>query len=358
MNILYLGHNNPSTTSCHRAFALRRLGHNVEIQNPRDACTYQFQNRVLSKVHYRTGYIFLQTRIRQWLLSIINKSFVPDLIWVDSGELFGKECIKLLKTLGVPIVLYNVDDPTGKRDGRRFLSLIKALPLYDLVVVVREETEKECIEIGAPKVLRVYRSYDEDGHKPYKNIEEIPNQFRSEVAFIGTWMPNEKRDEFFVELVEKGVPLSIWGDAWQKSPNYIKLKPYLRGKSIFGKDYVSAIQGAKISIGLLSKGNRDLHTQRSLEIPYIGGLFCAERTKEHLALYKEGEEAVFWKDADECAKICMDLLKDDQKREAIRSAGARRIRLNKLGNEDICRHILKNVFSQKSNKTTDNILFQ
>ena len=50
----------------------------------------------------------------------------------------------------------------------------------------------------------------------------------------------------------------MWSDRWQKPP---------------------------LCLGLLSKGNRDLQTTRSLENPYAGGPLCAQRTSERLALY-------------------------------------------------------------------------
>jgi len=265
---------------------------------------------------------------------------MPDLIWVDGGEFIGTKSLELLKSMEVPVVLYNVDDPTGKRDGNRFQSLLKALPLYDLVVVVRKETQAECIKLGAVNTLLVSRSYDEQAHKPYENQRAIPSEFRSGIAFIGTWMRHEKRDEFLLKLIDEGLPVAIWGDRWQKSPYWNRLKIFYQGGSLSGQDYVAAIQGTKICIGMLSKGNRDLHTTRSLEIPYIGGLLCAERTSEHLHMYKENEEAVFWNDAKECAEVCKRLLANSEKREKIRLAGMQRVRKNKVGNEDICTIIL------------------
>ena len=89
-----------------------------------------------------------------------------------------------------------------------------------------------------------------------------------------------------------------------------QLKPYFKGQTLKGKDYISAIQGSKICLGLLSKGNRDLHTTRTFEIPFIGSLLCAERTSEHLELFDENLEAVFWNSAEECAEKCKELLKN------------------------------------------------
>jgi len=340
-NILYLGNNSFISTSSHRAKAIERRGHSVTVGDPYNAFTKIIDTKWGGALHFRTGYQLLQNKIAKWLHEFLETSGIkPDFVWVDSGELFGPKSLKVLQKLNCPVALYNIDDPTGKRDGRRFASLIKAIPFYDLVAVVRKETEQECIDLKAKRVMRVYRSYDEVQHKPFSSIAEIPEKFRSDVVFIGTWMRHEKRDEFLLDLISKGVPVSIWGDRWQNSPLFPKLQSHWRGGGLSGRDYVAAIQGAKICIGLLSKGNRDLHTTRSLEVPFSGGLFCAERTSEHQEMYQEGVEAVFWSDAAECARVCKQLLSDESLRENIRTAGMRRVRSMKTGNEDVSNEII------------------
>jgi spore maturation protein CgeB len=341
LKILFIGNSSTSSTSSHRANAIKRLGHDVRIEDPFKAFAKVLDSRLLGALHFRTGYRFLQPGMTNWIQRLIHTlTDKPDLLWVDSGELLGPRCLEILQKLGCPLVLYNLDDPTGNRDGRRFDSLIKSLPYYDLVAVVRKESERECRALGAKRVMLVYRSYDEIEHKPFDSISDIPKSFRSDVAFIGTWMRHEKRDEFLWELISSGIPVSIWGSRWENSRMFSKLKAHLRGGSLSGRDYVAAIQGSKICIGLLSKGNRDLHTQRSLEVPFAGGLFCAERTVEHQEMYKEGEEAVFWSDANECIKVCKQLLANDTLRENIRVAGMRRIKALKTGNEDVFKRII------------------
>ena len=339
-NILYIGDKYYGSTSAHRANALRRLGHNVFSSDPSEVFSNKFYKHLLYPIHYRTGFQFVQRAVLEWLSKEVKKVKNFDAVWVDSGELFGLECVKLLKSFQKPVILFNVDDPTGNRDGHRFDSLIKAIPKYDLIVVVREETEKECINLNAKKVLRLFRSYDEIAHRPYENLSEIPDKFRSEVAFIGTWMRQENRDEFLLKLLENGIPVSIWGDRWNKSKYWDKLKNVHRGGSLSGRDYVAAIQGADICLGLLSKGNRDLHTQRSLEVPFASGLFCAERTSEHMKLYEENKEAVFWQNELECIEVCKALLGNKEKREKIKINGKRKVEYLHVGNEDVCSNVL------------------
>ncbi|AHM62216.1 hypothetical protein D770_19835 [Flammeovirgaceae bacterium 311] len=347
-NILYFGDDNPGSTSAQRAAALERLGHKVSIYNPAKAVAGILASSWLSPVHYRTGYRLLQQQLQLWIKQLINSMAAPDLVWVNSGELLGPGIMKILKQMACQLVLYNNDDPTGKRDGRRFDLLLQSLPYYDLCVVRRAVNIDEYKARGANRVLLVRMSYDEVVHMPFTSKDIIPAAFRSEVAFIGTWMRHEKRDEFILELIRQGVPVNVWGGRWQKSPYWKSLEPAYRGSVLSGRDYVAAIQGAKICLGLLSKGNRDLHTRRSVEIPFAGGLLCAERTSEHKEMYEEGIEAAFWSDVDECAEICKQLLAQDDKREEMLQWGMGRVRSMGVGNEDVCSKILQVVF-----KTTE-----
>lgn len=346
MRILYIGDSHPSSTSRHRADALRRLGHEVIHADPHTGLSGRMGSKLMSALHYRTGYRFLQEKALAWCketLSQINQKI--DLVWLNGGELFGPSCIEEMKSTGAPIVFYNNDDVTGTRDGHRFDSIRKCLPLFDLNVVHRKENVHEYMSHGARDVMRVFMSYDEVIHSPFSSLEHIPERFRSDVAFIGTWIPNENRDLFLLDLVEKCVPISIWGGRWEKSPHWQKLQPYYRGGNLGGRDYTAAVQGAKVCIGMLSKGNRDLHTRRSAEVPYAGGVLCAERTSEHTEMYRDGDEALFWSDSKECAAQCLRLLNDDALRDRIRTNGRRRVMELGLGNEDVCRKILDHVMN-------------
>jgi spore maturation protein CgeB len=340
---LFIGSRQPSSTSLHRFRALQRIGINVALIDPRDAIADALQHPISSRIHYRTGYRLLQRRMTRWLETTLSDQPVPHFVWVDGGEFLGTECLQVLRSVGAPIILYNLDDPTGNRDGRRFDVLVQALPLYDLCAVVRQASAKDFYQRGARKVVCVWRSYDEIAHAPFGDSSDIPAQFRADVAFVGTWMRGEDRDRFLMKVIEKGVDVSIWGPRWAKSPFRSQLARHLKGGEVYQRDYVAAIQGAKICIALLSKGNRDLHTQRSLEIPYVGSVLCGERTNDHLALFREGIDAVFWSDANECAEICKQLLADPKRCQAIAASGADRVRKMGMGNEDKARVILSEI---------------
>jgi spore maturation protein CgeB len=332
MDVLYVGSN--GGTSRHRARALRRLGHRVHVIDPWVCLP---RSRWLAPWIWRTGALGLEALVRRRVLGQ-----VPADAWalalVDGGELIGPDLVRDLKRQCGLVVNYNVDDPYGRRDGRRWRLHLKAVPFYDLLVVRRQVNVPEAYARGARRVLRVFRSADEEAHAPRSLTPAERVQWDNDVLFAGAWMP--ERGPFMTELLRRGVPLSIYGDGWRKAPEWPALRAFWRGPSIHGDNYAKALQGAKVCLGLLSKGNRDLHTGRSMEIPFAGGLLCAERTSEHRALYCEGEEAVFWSDALECAERCRELLAENGRRIAIAENGRERCVANGHLNERVMERVL------------------
>ena len=325
-------------TSLHRARALQRLGHQVTVIDP---WSWLGKTKWVSRWLFHAGGIGNGLLINQRLFRETNRTF-PDLIWVNQGEFLGPNCVNLLRTIGVPIINYVNDDPFGRRDKMRFYNFRKSVPFYDFLVLPRETNIKEAKEVGAKEVIRKWFCADEIAHAPRKVSREEKINYTSQVVFIGTWMP--ERGPFMTELLRRGIPISIWGDRWQKAQEWVILKPFWRNPGLTDdKTYSAAILGAKICLGLVSKGNRDFHTQRSIEIPSLGGLLCAERTSEHLTLYEEGMEAVFWNDADECAEICKGLLANEEQRLEIARKGHERAIKNNLFNEPVLASIIKTV---------------
>jgi hypothetical protein len=266
--------------------------------------------------------------------------------WVDSGWWCGARVAAFLKSVADRLVLLNLDDPTGPREPHHWRSLVRAAAMFDLCALVRSESKREFEQLGSPNVLQIWRGYDEIAQAP-EQADVVPaGQLESEVAFIGTRM--EDRHKFLLELIDRRVPLSIWGGNWQRGPGWSKLRPYWRGPALINAEYVAGIRRAKVCLGLLSRLNRDLHTTRSAEIPYAGGLLCAQRTAEHLAMYDDGREAVFWDDAEECAEACHRLLGDAALRERIRAAGAAKVRRLGIGNEQLVTNVLDALFESQA----------
>lgn len=339
-SILYLG--TDSGTSLHRAAALRRLGYDVSIVNPWRALP---GSPLMAKWQHHTGALFLGNYLAKRIAAMIPRRHF-DLVWVDSGNLVSASLVKQLRKQYGPVINYNLDDPYGKRDGKKWRHYLSAVSSYDLVVVVRECNVAEARALGARDVMLVNRSADEVAHARRPLGPEDLRKWSSDVVFIGTWMP--ERGPFLAELVKRGVPLAIYGDRWERAAEWPVLKPHWRGPGLYvDEDYSKAIQCAKVCIGLLSVGNRDTCTQRSFEVPYLERVLCAQRTDEHLRLYEEDREAIFWSTAEECAEKCRKLLADPSRRAQLAASGRARCLRNETTNERVLAGILERALAEK-----------
>ena len=339
MKIAYIG---PSFgTSLHREKALRRIGHEVIRIDP---WSWLGNSKWVSRWLFFAGGVGTGLLIDKRINKEV-KRFKPDLIFVNQGEFLGPNCLRLLKQIGVPIIDRINDDPFSGWGKIRFSQFLKSIQYYDLIVVPRKTNVSEAKMAGATRVVCTPLSADEIVHAPRQISDEEKLLFSSEVSFIGTWMP--ERGPFITELIHHKIPISIWGDRWQKAPEWKIIKPFWRGPGIYDEQtYSTIILASKICLGLLSKGNRDLHTSRSFEIPSLGSLFCGERTTEHMALYDDGVEAIFWNNADECAQKCQKLLANEEHRLEIAQNGHNRALLNNQYNEPMLKSIIALVMEE------------
>ena len=124
-------------------------------------------------------------------------------------------------------------------------------------------------------------------------------------------------------LAESGIPLRVWGDGW-KPMQYPPSRMKIEYRSLYSDDYARACSSFKINLCFLRKINRDLQTTRSVEIPACGGFMLAERTPEHLELFKEGEEAEFFDGNEELLDKCRYYLEHETLRLRIAQNGLRR----------------------------------
>ncbi len=340
MKILYVG--GEATTSGHRIGAMRRLGHEVRVLDPNSVIP---SNRLIGKWKWYTGSFGLAEIVRRRYMQTLGSASY-DVAWVDHGEIVNAGLVRDLKSRIPAVVCYNVDDPFGKRDFNLWRQYIQAVPYYDLLAVVRVENIEEARRHGAKRVMHVFRSADEVAHAPRQLTPAEYKEWQSDVVFVGTAFP--ERGPFLAELVKLGVSLTLYGNRYDRLQEWPLLQPHWRPANTDTIDgYANAITAAKVCLGLLSRGNRDLHTQRSLEIPSLGGVFCAERTVEHSALYKENHEAVFWSTPEECAARCASLLADDSWRRSVAAAGRKRYLSNAWTNNQVIERILRAATEEK-----------
>jgi len=244
-----------------------------------------------------------------------------DILFVVKGNEIHPWTLRRLKAKYPHLTMINwsLDDMYAWHNRSLFYSF--SLDRYDLVVTTKSYNVEELKSMGAKKVLFTYQAYSKDIHKP----QHCDGTFDHDIVFIG--YPEKERYASILYLADHGFRVDIYGypSAWKKRPFCTKHPNIvIHPRGLYGEEYAKALSCAKISLCFLRKINRDQHTSRSIEIPACGGFMLAERTKEHMELFEENEEAVFFETDEELLKKVRYFLKNEKERKQIAEAGLKR----------------------------------
>jgi spore maturation protein CgeB len=249
----------------------------------------------------------------------------PNVVWVDSGAWILRETLaKIRATSGALLIHYTPDaalvfnriaHPTRSRHFRR------AIPEYDLLVTTKSYEMNDYIRSGARKLLLQPPTFDRRLHKPEQPTDEEKDMYACDVVFIGTY--GVGRERFLAPLARSGVDLAIWGNNWQRCRDP-ELRRLWKGRGLNGRDYSVALCCSKIGLGLLSPLVPDQTTTRTMEIPACGTFLLAQRTPEHLELFKESVEAEFFSSFEELLSKVRTYLNDPVTRNRVAVAGRQR----------------------------------
>ncbi len=196
----------------------------------------------------------------------------PDLVLIGKGAYFAPATLAAVRAAtGASMVNWATDDPFNPAASTR--DLVESIALYDLYVCTKRAIMDDARRAGCANV-----AYVRFGYKPQVHFPEAPanddeaRRFESDVTFIGGG--DDDRAPYFETLV-RAIPelrLHLHGGYWNRYP---KLRPYWRGNAT-GRDFRLAVSGAKISVNLVRRANRDDHVMRTFEIPACGGFMLTE----------------------------------------------------------------------------------
>ena len=145
-------------------------------------------------------------------------------------------------------------------------------------------------------------------------------KYQFDVLFIGT--AEKERIDSLNYLAQNGIKINIYGGGWNKvNKTTLHNNLVINEYDLIGSDYADAISCSKISLCFLRKINRDLHTSRSIEIPACKGFMIAERTNEHLDLFEENKEAVYFSNDCELLEKVKYYLENEKERLSISNNG-------------------------------------
>ncbi len=245
----------------------------------------------------------------------------PDLVLIAKGAYFAPATLAAVRAAtGASMVNWATDDPFNPASSSR--DLVESIALYDLYVCTKRAIMDDARRAGCSNAAYVRFGYKPQVHFPeVRASDDERRRFQSDVTFIGGG--DDDRAPYFERLV-RAIPelrLHLHGGYWNRYP---KLRRYWRGNAT-GRDFRLAVSGAKISVNLLRRANRDDHVMRTFEIPACGGFMLTERSATHDELFSEDNEAAFFSSPDELAAKVRSYLGRDEDRVRITAAGHRKI---------------------------------
>jgi spore maturation protein CgeB len=255
------------------------------------------------------------------ILSSLRRNPV-DVLWLDKALTISPTTFRIVRQIGVKTIIvgYSPDDMAAKHNQSR--AFLDSLCLYDVYFTTKSYGIKELENLGVQRAFFVGNAYDPNTHRPMTITEEEKKRFGAEVGFIGDYEFDRAQSMLF--LAQNNIPVRIWGPNWDKKCRLTHPNLKIENRPLWGDEYAKAICSFDINLHFLRKINRDLQTQRSVEIPACGSFMLAERTEEHMELFKEGKEAQFFASREELLEKIEYYLEHENERKRIAQAGRKR----------------------------------
>jgi len=331
-----------SNTCLHRNWALHKVADEVDEVNTQTRPT-----SLITRICYHLFFWGLPIRIpendkeNEKIKEMVRQKQY-DVVWIDKGHTILASTLKYIKTVcpSTIIVSYSPDNMALRHNQSQ--QYLECIPYYDYIFTNKSYILDDMKKLGAKNIHFVNNSYEESFHHPMILTDRERNELGGDVGFVGMW--EKERCESILYLATHGVHVKVFGDKkWNRYTNY---SPNLEivGYLLKGEDYSKALQAFRISLCFLRKMNLDQQTTRSVEIPACGGFMLAERTKEHMTMFEENKEAVYFSSNEELLEKCVYFLCHEDERRCIAAAGRKRCLTSGYNNEGMIRNALKTIF--------------
>jgi len=325
MQIVYVADLYPEGIAYQRKRALEDLGHDVSAYSTaQKGVSYYDKPSLLERVFWKAGFPLDRNRINEAILAEVENNR-PHVLWIDKGNTVRPWTLRAVRRLSpkTRLVSFLPDDMFASSHARSYYYKW-GIRDYDFVFTSNSHNWKpqELPSLGAKRVVFVHFGYDPHIHRPVPLSSDDAQTFGANVGFIGSY--ERERADSMMYLAKNGVRVRVWGGgSWDRfsghHPNLI-----IENRPLYNDDYAKAICATRINLGFLRKMNRDLHTTRTFEIPACGAFMLAERTDEHLRLFRENKEAAYFGSDEELLEKVSYYLEHEEERKAIAAAGRQR----------------------------------
>ena len=332
MKIIYTGPLWEGSTTLQRMQAMQELNHEIIPIDSTSPTNLKGIDRFVSRARNRLGFPRDLRLVNLGIVEAIQNSHA-DILWLDKSLQIKPDTFLQIKNISprTLIVGYSPDDMMQKHNTSYYFRA--TLPLYDYFFTTKSYGVAELKKLGAKNPIFVENAYDSQLHMPMIVSESDKKKYGGSIGFVGAW--ERDRAKQILAIADAGFKVRWWG-GWDGKKSWIDKHPNLRYEytALWGTDYVKAINSFDINLCFLRKINRDLQTQRTMEIPASGGFMLAERSSEHSKLFIEGLEVDFFSNETELINKIKYYLDNSEKRIEIAQAGRLRCLTSGYSNKE------------------------
>lgn len=240
------------------------------------------------------------------------KEYRPALVIVLKGLGIYPETLDRLRSQSdCALVNFNGDDPRNLYSSNS--NVLDALAFYDCVFTWSRRLVPVLLKAGARRAEYLPFGCDHDVHKETTITTVDRNRYGSDITFIGTW--DRERHRRLENLMD--LNLGIWGSHWNRLPQKFTFAKCIRGGQVDMPIMRKIYRSSKVSLNLMRPQNDSSHNMKTFEIPAMGGFMLAPRTMEHMEIFEEGKEVVFYDTPEEMREKAIYYTENDKERAAM-----------------------------------------
>ncbi len=336
MKILYIGNSDIHGYSYYQYKIIKNIFKNVTLLDLDKA--FGKYNKIANAIAWKISPIFFSYFFLKYLKKKINTKF--DIVYIHNVHWVGKSIFFFLKKFSKKIIFYCPDNPFVSRDGNRWTILKSVLKYFDLVIFMQKKRFPHAKKFGIKKSIFIPPTIKfKEFYK--KKLINGKQKYSTDIVLIATWF--KERGMLVKDILDSGLKIKVYGNKWEKDKNLKKIQ-HAVSPGVNHTEYKKIIQNARIAICLPSEENQDDITHRSLEIPTLGSLLLAKKTKTHSEFFIDNKEAVFFKNNKDCINKCRFLLQHEKIRKKIAQNG--RLKIFKNRKKILFEYKIKYIFNK------------
>ena len=238
---------------------------------------------------------------------------------VNQGMTIEPATIARLRDAGVRMVNWFSDFPAEFEEG------LVAAPAYDAFHLGSSYAVERHRALGHRHASWLPFACDPQAHRPEGPMDVIgPGR----VVFAGSHYP--ERQVLLRHL--RGLPLDVYGPGWERARDDGHVAPMIRDPfalrpAAWRRLYSRAAAVLNIHYGAFGpvSASGEMANTRAFEIPACGALQIADRRRDLLAVFREGEELLAFSSGEELRCVVETALADEALRRNVAAAGRRAV---------------------------------